>query len=79
MTVESRLVYGDGRVVPRKGDLARVLEDVRLEGDGCLPADQNVLVEHVLEEVPEVVGVKWRDGNGTHVMAMDVAKLEVVP
>lgn len=76
---ERRLIYEDGRIVPRNGDLARMIEDVILEGGAKLRADQNVLVQHVLQEVPEVVGIKWRDKHGTHVMAMDVSKLEVVP
>ncbi len=73
-----RYVYDNGRIVPRNGDLARMLEDVTLEGGAKLRADQNVKVEHVLEEFPEVVGIKWRDKHGTHVMAMDVDKIEVV-
>lgn len=72
-------MWDDGRIVPRSGDLARMLEDVTLEGGGKLRADQNVLVQHVLEEIPDVVGIKWRDKHGTHVMAMPVEKLEVVP
>lgn len=72
-------MWEDGRYVPRSGDLARMLEDVTLEGGGKLRAWQNVLVTHVTEEVPEMVGIKWRDADGTHVMAMDVDKLEVVP
>lgn len=74
----SRLIWPEGRLVPRSGDLARMLEDVELEGGWKLRADQNVLVESVMQEVPEVVGIKWRDREGTHVMAMDVSKLEVV-
>lgn len=74
-----RLVYADGRIVPRTGDLARMLEAVKLESGGVLPTGQNVMVVHVLEEDPEVVGIRWRDTEGTHVMAMDVTKLEVVP
>lgn len=76
---EVRLVYADGRPVPRPGDLVRVLCDVRLEGGGLLPADQNVLVTNVAESNPDVVGIIWRDKDGTHVMAITSEKIEVVP
>lgn len=78
MTTE-RQVYTDGRFVPRPGDLARVLCDVILEGGGRLPADQNVLVTNVADSDPDVVGIRWRDKDGTHVMAITVEKIEVVP
>lgn len=68
----------DGRLLARPGDLARVLEDVTLEGGSRLRADQNVLIEHVSETDPSVVGIKWRDKHGTHVMALETSKLEVV-
>lgn len=74
-----RLAWDDGRIVPRNGDLAFVLERVELGGGGVLRAGQNVLDKHVLEEVAEIVGIKWRDCEGTHVMAIDVSKLEIVP
>lgn len=77
--MNTRLVWENGRIVPRNGDLAIVTEDVVLGGGGKLRSGQNVIVEHVLEEIPEVVGIKWRDSDGTHVMALDVSKLEVVP
>lgn len=60
-----------------EGDLARVLVDVTLEGGPRLRADQNVLVESVIDGNP-LVGVKWRDRDGTHVMALERSKLEKV-
>lgn len=78
MRSTERLVWPEGGIVPRAGDLARVLKDVTLDGGGTLPANQNVLVEYVLEDVPTVVGIKWRDADGTHVMAINVGALEVI-
>lgn len=60
----------------RNGDLARVLVDVKYE-HGTLRSDQNVLVEIAPSDNP-VVGVKWRDKDGTHVMAVERAKLEKI-
>lgn len=81
MPFTTRLVDLDGRYVPQRGDLARVLVDVPLTGGGLLAANQNVLVEHVLmdNDEPEFVGIKWRDNEGTHCMALDVTKIEIVP
>lgn len=73
------MVWEDGRIVPEPGDLARMLEDVKLESGGKLRADQNVQVQHVAGDPVTMVGIRWRDEDGTHVMAMDVEKLEVVP
>lgn len=76
--VSNRSIHADGRIVPREGDLARVLEDIALESGVRLRADQNVLVSRIVSG-GHVVGVKWRDGDGTHVMALPVDKIEVVP
>lgn len=76
--VSGRLSWENGRIIPKIGDLARVTKDVTLESGCLLPANQNVLIEHVSAEAPSVVGVKWGDGDGTHVMALEVSKLEVV-
>lgn len=72
-----RQVWEDGRIVPRIGDLARVVEDVPLE-HGLLRRDQNVLVDHVAEGPPMYVGIRWKDDGGTHVMALQADKIEVV-
>lgn len=78
MRSAQRLMWPDGRFVPRPGDLARVIDDVLLEGGVTLRFDQNVLVEHVVGD-GYVVGVKWRDKEGTHIMALPSEKIEVVP
>lgn len=74
VTPMSRRVV-DGKIEPCVGDLARVLTDVKLEV-GMLRADQNVLIESVYGDH---AGIKWRDKHGTHVMAIPLSKLEVVP
>lgn len=63
---------------PRVGDITRVTKDVTLESGGLLPENQDVVITHVSKEAPSVVGVKWHDKDGTHVMALEVSKLDVV-
>lgn len=72
-------LYDDAGPIPMEGDLAMVREDFRYESGTTLKRGQNVLVT-VIPSTPyvTVVGIRWRDDGGTHVAAIDRARLEVV-
>ena len=75
--IAREVVMPGGRIIPREGDLARVIEQHRYESGTVLKADQNVLVTTVSTD-NTYVGVRWRDRNGTHVAAVPAESLEVV-
>lgn len=69
----------DGGIVPRVGDLARVLAKQTFESGATLRPNQNVQVTNVSDEPGSLVGVRWADREGCHAAAIRRADLEVLP
>jgi hypothetical protein len=74
-----RTYTDDHRLVPETGDLARVLKDITLSSrDATLAADQNVLIDGVSDD-GTFVTIKWRDAEGTHLLAVAATEVEAIP
>lgn len=57
-----------------KGDPVLVIEDVEYTG-GLLRAGQRAAIDIVIKGDPSSVGIRWRDDEGNHVLAIATEKL----
>jgi hypothetical protein len=70
---------GHVRVIPEEGDLAVLLKDVKLDSrKRTLPAGMNALISSVSEDDSTVV-IKYRDEEGTHLLALAATEVEAIP